>query len=388
MRSRIRLLAAFFAITGAAGGAFTVVAHRRAEAALESGRAVSDTLERMVLTAADVAAAQQAYVSPGQPDQPWLERSAALLRQLATAAAAVRPRLRSPNAAATIADIDRALQAMTRIDGAARVDMSQGQSVLAADLIFNEGRDAGATLTTGLRALQAVELSGWTVERARAERQEWLALGSVALAWTIGLLLLLRIGAASDSPAILTEAAPQPVADAVAVAAPESPGLPALDLAAAAEVCAQLARVSDTSSLRAVLERAATVLDARGFVVWLGAGEALFPVLAHGYDDRLLRRLGPIARLADNATADAWRSGELRAVMAGAMTHGAIVVPMATPAGCVGVLATEVAQGREIDPATRAVAVMIAAQLAGVVAALPADRAASPSPETATSGAL
>jgi hypothetical protein len=54
----------------------------------------------------------------------------------------------------------------------------------------------------------------------------------------------------------------------------------------------------------------------------------------------------------------------------------------------VGVLATEVAQGREIDPATRAVAVMIAAQLAGVVAALPADRAASPSPETATSGAL
>ena len=361
------------------------VAHRRAEAAFEAGGAVSDALERIVLTVADVASAQQAYVAPGQPDQPWLERSAALLRQLADAVEAVRPRLRSADAASASGDIDRALRTLTTIDATARADMTQRQSVLAADLIFNEGRDAAATLTSSVLALRAAELSAWTSERARAARQELLALGGVALAWTIGVVILLRPESAPGSVATVPATASPPAAD---VPPTTGPVPPTIDLAAAAAVCALLARVSDTSGLRSVLERAATVLDARGFVVWLGAGDELFPVLAHGYDDRLLRRLGPMARSADNATADAWRSGELRAVIAGATTHGAIVAPMATPAGCVGVLAAEVRRGRETDAATRAVAVMIAAQLAGVVAAWPSAGSAPQSSAATTSGAF
>jgi len=384
-RFHIRLLVAFLAIAGVTGGALTFVAHRRAEAALVAGSAVSATLERIVLTVADAASAQQAYVAPGQPDQPWLERSTALLRQLAEAVAAVRPRLRSADAASAMGNVEQALQALTKIDGSAQADITQGQSVLAADLIFNEGRDAAAMLADGVRGLQAAELSAWTSERAGAERQEWLALGGVALAWTAGLVILLRLGSAAGAPITAPATVDPPV---VNTAPTVEQALPTLDLAAAADVCALLARVSDTSGLRSALERAATVLDARGFVVWMGAGEELFPVLAHGYDDRLLRRLGPIARSADNATADAWRSGQMRAVIADVSTHGAIVTPMATPAGCVGVLAAEVRRGRETDPATRAMAVMIAAQLAGVVTAWPSANSAPQSPTATTSGAL
>ena len=381
-RQLARRLAAFLAVAAAAGGAFTFVAHRRAELALEGGGAVVDALERFVLTIADVASAQQAYVAPGQPDQPWLERSAALLQQLAADAAAVHPRLRSIDASTKFGDVERALQGLTKVDADARAQVTQGQNVLAADMVFNEGRESAAALTAAVRALQADERSAWAEERARAEGRQWLSIGGTFLVWMAGLLILLRRDAsagASTAPAATTD--PLAAAPAVSPAPVAETARPGLDLSAAADVCAQLARVSDPSGLRSALERAAAVLDARGFVVWMRSGEQLFPVFAHGYDDRLLRRLGPIARSADNATADAWRSGEPRAVVADVMTHGAIVAPMTSPAGCVGVFAAEVRRGRETDPAARAVVVMIAAQLAGAVAAWPpasAEAASTP----------
>jgi hypothetical protein len=110
----------------------------------------------------------------------------------------------------------------------------------------------------------------------------------------------------------------------------------------------------------------------------MGAGEELFPALAHGYDDHFIRRLGPIPRSAENATADAWRSGQMRTVAADVVSHGAVATPLAGISGCMGVLAAEVRHGRENDPATQAVAVMIAAQLASIVSAWPTASAVAP----------
>jgi hypothetical protein len=56
-------------------------------------------------------------------------------------------------------------------------------------------------------------------------------------------------------------------------------------------------------------------------------------------------------------------------VAGGTSSNGAIVAPMLGRDACIGVLAAEVRGRREDDAATRAVAVMIAAQLATVVAA-------------------
>jgi hypothetical protein len=53
------------------------------------------------------------------------------------------------------------------------------------------------------------------------------------------------------------------------------------------------------------------------------------------------------------------------------MSNGAIVAPMFGPDTCIGVLAAEVRNGREQDASTRAVTMMVAAQLAGVLSAWP-----------------
>jgi hypothetical protein len=121
------------------------------------------------------------------------------------------------------------------------------------------------------------------------------------------------------------------------------------------------------------------VLEAPGIVVWMGAGEELFAVTGYGYDTRVLARLGPIRRQADNATAAAWRTGERRIVAADTMSNGAIVAPMIGPGGCIGVLATEVRHGRETDAAVQAATSIIAAQLATVLAAWPQGSVEPPS---------
>jgi hypothetical protein len=106
-------------------------------------------------------------------------------------------------------------------------------------------------------------------------------------------------------------------------------------------------------------------------IVWLGAGEELFPATAHGYGPRALARLGPIARGGDNAAAAAWRTAQLSVVAGGEGANGAIVAPLVGSSGCFGVLTAEVRHGRERNEDTRAVAAMIAAQLSGVVAPWP-----------------
>jgi hypothetical protein len=97
----------------------------------------------------------------------------------------------------------------------------------------------------------------------------------------------------------------------------------------------------------------------------------LFAVAAHGYDKRAIAKLGAIARSADNATAAAWRNGQVGVVRGDAGANGAIVAPMFGPDGCVGVLAAEVRHGRESDADARAVTAMIASQLAMVLSAWP-----------------
>ena len=80
-------------------------------------------------------------------------------------------------------------------------------------------------------------------------------------------------------------------------------------------------------------------------------------------------------------SAEAWRTAQLRMVAGDVMSNGAVAAPVTGVSGCIGVLAAELRHGREDDPATRSVAAMIAAQLAGLVSAWPA---ASSHPEHKT----
>jgi hypothetical protein len=137
-------------------------------------------------------------------------------------------------------------------------------------------------------------------------------------------------------------------------------------LAAAAELTVSVARVGDLDGLKPVMARLAEHLDAVGLIVWLedASTQRLTPIVTHGYPAETLAHLPPIDLDADNATARAWRLAELQIVPGRGTDPGAIVVPMPSSAGCVGVVAAEVRHGREHDPATLALARILAAQLA------------------------
>jgi hypothetical protein len=128
-----------------------------------------------------------------------------------------------------------------------------------------------------------------------------------------------------------------------------------------------------------LLAHAAKLLDAAGLVVWVSdrTGDELKPVFTHGYSDKVVAQMSNIPRDAHNATALAFRSAQPRAVTATGQAHGAFVVPLITPAGCVGVFAAELRHGSEQRESTRALTTILGAQLATLVAATPASGTAA-----------
>jgi GAF domain len=143
------------------------------------------------------------------------------------------------------------------------------------------------------------------------------------------------------------------------------------DLLAAAHLCTDLGRIYERQEAVPLLERVADILDAVGLIVWAwdAQGTELKPALAHGYSDRVLAQLPRVRRDADNATAAAFRSTQTCIVNGSEETSGAVVVPLMTAGGCVGVFAIELQHGGEQREPVRALATIFAAQLATMIGA-------------------
>jgi hypothetical protein len=154
------------------------------------------------------------------------------------------------------------------------------------------------------------------------------------------------------------------------IVAPErtsiAPDAPEPDVVAVAQLCAKLGRTGTSDGVQAVLEDAARLLDAEGVIVWIWDAEqsVLRPTIVHGYPDRIVARLPPVRRDANNATAAAFRSEQMSAVGAGDRANGALAIPMLSRKGCTGVLALELRHGREQALPVRAAATILAAMLA------------------------
>jgi hypothetical protein len=140
--------------------------------------------------------------------------------------------------------------------------------------------------------------------------------------------------------------------------------------------------VSDAGQLNTALERAAGVLGAQGLVIWIAdpSGLALNPAVAHGYPAEVVSRLGSLPHDDDNATAAAYRTGEIQIVKGDARSSGALALPLLMPAGCVGVMSAELQGGREQDSGVRARAAIVAAQVASLLAPDQAPPAAAQQP--------
>jgi hypothetical protein len=265
--------------------------------------------------------------------------------------------------------VSAALSNVAATDARAREYLTQEQDLLASDVVFGEGRDAINAARSSAATIARSEGAAFVAEIAAGRQQAQIVAGVTAGLWVVGILLLMpRTGTGTETAATLAEITRIPVPERVEPATPA----PAIDLAAAADLCTALSRVITSAALPDMLARAAALIDAPGVIVWMGSGDELFAGMSHGYDPRSIRRLGAIPRDADNATAEAWRTGELRTVVGDMVSNGAIVAPMFGPDSCVGVLAAEVRNGREQDQATQAVTMMIAAQLATVIGAWPA----------------
>ena len=354
-------------LAGGAGASVAVwTTARRVQSAQEAELDVAASIDRLLASVGDLAAALSTYVAPGQSRERAFERVATLVAQVDSGAAVLGSRARSSAARERLRVVSTEMRTVVRLEADVRSFLEIGSDLEAADLIFTAGRQATTTVTTTLGQLRVEELRAFEAERDALLQQSWTVVGVLGLLWVVGLVALARLPAAEAPPEAV------PAAAATPDAAAEPGAVPAVDLASAAQVCTAISRATSREALASLLERAASILDAPGMIVWMGVGDELHAALGVGYSARMIARLGPITRGADNATAAAWRTREVHTVPGDMVASGAIVCPMFGPDRCVGVLAAEVRHGREQDAATRAVAVMIAAQLATVVGPWPA----------------
>lgn len=350
----------------------------------------------------DLRAAQQAYVAAGQGDEFWIAKVAAALPELSAAVAGLRLTATSAEAQTSLDAATAALHDFEQMDRRAREYTSNGQRLLASDLIFTDGIELTAAIARGLDTARTADSTAQDASIAALRNTELAALAACAGFGVLVMLLLAPVGA-KEEPADIPSLpamrgfdrpddtpldtldlaftlddkpapAPAPAPGTVALA----PAPPPLDLSSVASLCTDLARVVDTQSLPALLERTAAILDAPGIVVWIADpdGRELSPTIAHGYAPHVLGRLGVIARDAENATAAAFRTGLVQTVKADSVSNGAIAAPLVTPGGAVGVMAAEVRGEGEQQPAKLAAAAIVAAQLATLVGP-PASRASN-----------
>ena len=182
---------------------------------------------------------------------------------------------------------------------------------------------------------------------------------------------------------------PQPpnpeTAPAIVAATADAAGIQAAQdahdatLETVARLCTEFGRVVERGAVRELLQQSADALSAAGLIVWLAddSGEALRPLLVHGYSDKVLAQLPAVTRDADNATAAAFRTARSCEVAATAHTSGALVVPLLTPDGCAGVFAIELQHGVRTSRSLCAVAVLVAAALTQLLhRSSPAERPA------------
>lgn len=371
----------------------------RLDAGAQTAAAFDQTRVAALRDAYELRWAQQAYVAAGQNETFWFGKVTDASESLEAGLATLKSSTTSEPALASLDEADSALEDFGQIDRRARTYASTGQKLLASDVIFSDGLEAAGRIIAALEQSGAAVAESLDIAAADATREQAMVAGGAAAAAMLVLLLLMPVvaapAAAAPVPTVepargletdddldftslldgdIREATPANVSpvEAPLTAAPEV----ALEIQGLANVCSDLARLSDTSLLPGILERTAAALDASGLVLWIADpdGKELLPVAAHGYPANVLNRMGSLRADDENATAAAFRTGLLQTVSAGAMSNGAIAVPLVTPAGCRGVMSAEVRPGAEKQPARLAAAAIIAAQLATLVGP-PAARA-------------
>jgi len=280
---------------------------------------------------------------------------------------------------------------------------------MAADVVFTEGVETAASAARLVdRARTEEHLAVDRFEASQRKAEAAAGAGASIVVALIVLVLALTRGSAAAAPArelgSATSLRLQPAAEPGSTASADSGStgsdlpLRAADTAVArgahepsrpvdtpklaaawrtaAQVCTDLGRVTDPGDLKGLMARAADALGASGLMLWVGtaSGSELRAVLAHGYSADMVTRIPAVPRNANNAAATAYRTATLQIILSrpGATT-GAVVAPVLSADGCIGVLSAEIRDGGEASDTVQALAAIFAAQLAGVIETTPAS---------------
>lgn len=355
---------------------------------LNAHRSSSDSLREqaaaLTATIAGVRAGQFAYVARGQNQDFWMAHVASLMPILEKQATEFRASLTSPAAKSAFEPASAALDNVRTLDARVKEFVQAGTSLLAADMIFSDGLESTATAMTQVMTALNEELRAHNGGAAGLHSRQLVVAGTAAGAVLLLMIALSLTESAQKLRLPEPESTPAQPLDPVRFETPLPRAKPAVTpkLVTTAQICGELARVAEQDQLPVLLFRASKVLDAAGIIVWVPepSRESLRPAMSHGYEDKVIARLGRIHREANNAVAAAFRLTEVRTVSGDASTNGAVAVPLMTSDGCVGVLSAEMKGGSEKDECSQALAAIFAAQLATLVAT-------PESPNTATLGA-
>ncbi len=374
----VRGLLLVIAIAIISGATYLV---KQSDATLVADRAAADGLREQARTLAgsiaDMRTAQVAYVAQGQGADFWMGRVAKRLPVLLQQMTDLGSKLTAPGAQAAFEPSMAALENFQKLDARAQDFVRSGNGLLAADLIFSDGLEATTNATTQIDVALTEELQARQLGVRDQRRQQLAILGASAGGVLLVMLMLTFSGAraSAQQQAVTAEPVVEP-AEPSQQAAEFKPTPP--NLLNAAQVCTDLARVLETKQLPKLLERTAGVLEASGIIVWVAelAGSRLNAAMSFGYSNQVMTRMGSIHRDANNAAAAAYRTGEMRIVKGDTFTNGALVMPLLTVDGCIGVLSAEMKGGSEKDESSQALAAIFAAQLATLVS--PSIAAAPP----------
>jgi hypothetical protein len=352
-------------------------------------------------------AAQQSYVAAGQDVEYRIGQARAALDTVNEQLVQLKRAATSQDSATAVGAVAQAIDDVVALDARVQEYAANGQVLMASDIIFTDGVDMLDEAQEHLGTARAVERTRSDAALAELGERRTALLAATAGASLLVVVLLFVTGAravrdrgaeaetststrnATSSLDLSSGGGPPDVGvskEGVPSTATAGDAAPAMT--EIASLCCDLARVQDAHELPDLLARGARLLDASGLIVWLTApgGSPLLPALTHGYDPVVVKRIGTIPRDADNATAAAYRSGEVRTVQAAGDSSAAIVAPLVGGHGCVGAMALEVAAGAERDPGRQSLAAIVAIQLAVLVSEAPAAPVQEPRPTDAQAG--
>ncbi len=370
-----RLVRVLLIVIGIAIGSAAAYYLKDLDTRITTQRASTEALREqagaLAATIADLRAGQFAYVARGQGEAFWMSHVASLLSPMQKQTVEFGGMLTTPAAVSAFEPATAALENFKTLDTRVKEMVQSGNQLLAADLIFTDGLESAAAASLHVSAALDEELRVRTAAVAAVRNRQIATLGGAAGSILLLMVALALMGGSAQNTAE-AEMPAMPVIEPIRFEAPLPKAKPAVTpkLITTAQLCGELSRVVEPKQLSALLARAAKVLDASGIIVWVAepSRQALVPAISHGYELKTVARMGSIHRDANNAAAAAFRTSETRTVTGDATTAGAVIVPLMTSDGCVGVMSAEMKSGSEKDESAQALATIFAAQLATLVA--------------------